>query len=323
MRRSGRLFIALGAGLAVVAVGLVLVVLFSGGGDNGDESSETDSQEEVRDITVIVAAREVPAHTVLTEEDLVEETHSSDQVPEDAMRSTVEAVGFAYAEDLLPGQVLVESNRELPGLANRISPGRRAFPLLVSGENLIAGQIRDDDHIDVIFSVRTALIRVNPTYPIEILDQFELGDVPPESLDPEDPESRPPGVSLPEFGAPPEGPTYPFPGEPGSRFWLSDEEDGDPIGKMILQNVRVLRVISASPTETDSQVEGNFLILDLDPVEAELVQYLTEYGIYRIVLRGPDDEDIVQTPGVTMNTLVDSWGLLVPKTVRLPEAGAQ
>ena len=323
MRRSGRLFIALGAGLAVVAIGLVLVVLFSGGGDEGEDNGDTGSQEEVREITVIVAAREVPAHTVLTEEDLAEDTVSSDQVPDDAMRNTIEAVGFAYAEELQAGQVLVEANRELPGLANRIDPGRRAFPLLVSGENLIAGQIRDDDHVDVIFGVRTAMTRVNPTYPLEILDVFELRDVPPESLDPEDSETRPSGVSLPEFGDPPEGPVYPFPGEPGSRFWLTDEEDGDPLGKMILQNVRVLRVISASPGEADPQIEGNFLILDLDPVESELVQYLTENGTYRIVLRGPDDEEIVQTPGVTMNSLVDSWGLVVPKTVRLPEAGAQ
>ncbi|MEZ4522227.1 MAG: hypothetical protein R3A46_11380, partial [Thermomicrobiales bacterium] len=242
------------------------------------------------------------------------------EVPEDAMRNSVEAVGFAYSVDLFGGQVLVESNRELPGLANRIDPGRRAYPLVVDGSNLIAGQIRDEDHIDVIFNTRVALTRVSPTYPFELTDSLELRDVPPESVDGE---GRVPGVSLPEYGNAPEGPVYPYPGEPGSRFWLSDTLDGEPVTKMILQNVRVLRVVSASLGEANPQVEGNFLILDLDPVESELVQYLTEIGTFQIVLRSPEDEDVVQTPGTTMNLLVDNWGMTVPKTVRLPEAGAQ
>ncbi len=322
MRRSGRLFIALGAGLAVVAIGLVLVVLFSGGG-GGDEAdpNATESPEEVRDITVIVAARDVPAHTVLTEEDLTEETVRSDEVPTDAMRNTVEAVGFAYSVDLFSGQVLVESNRELPGLANRIDPGRRAYPMLVDGSNLIAGQIRDEDHIDIIFNTRVSLLRVNPTYPMEFPDNLELRDAPSDSLT--EGEGRPAGASLPEYGTAPEGPTYPYPGEDGSRFWMSDVVDGDPVGKTILQNVRVLRVISASLGEANPQVEGNYLVLDLDPTEAELVRYLVENGTFQLVLRSPEDEEIVQTPGVTMNLLVDNWGMTVPKTVRLPEAGAQ
>lgn len=315
MRRSGRLFVALGAGLAVVAVGLVLVVLFSGGGDDEADPNATESPDEAREITVIVAARDIPAHTVLTEEDLAEETVQSDEVPADAMRNTVEAVGFAYSVDLFAGQVLVESNRELPGLANRIDPGRRAFPLLVDGTNLIAGQIRDDDHIDIVFNTRSTMLRVNPTFPLELPDNLELREV--------TGEDGASGVVIPPYGSPPEGPTYPFPGEDGSRFWITDPVDGDPIGKMILQNVRVLRVITATLSEEAPQVEGNYLILDLDPVEAELVQYLVEVGTFQLVLRSSGDEEIVQTPGVTMNILVDNWGMTVPKTVRLPEAGAQ
>ena len=260
-------------------------------------------------------------HTVLTEEDLAEETVQSDEVPPDAMRNMVEAVGFAYSVDLFSGQVLVESNRELPGLANRIDPGRRAYPLLVDGINLVAGQIRDEDHVDIVFTVRTQMLRVNPTYPLEIPDNFELRDVPPESV--QEGSGRPGGASLPEYGTAPEGPTYPFPGEPGSRFWLTDTLDGDPVGKLVLQNVRVLRVISASLGEANPQLDGNFLILDLDPVESELVKFMVENGSFQVVLRSPDDEDLVETPGITMNLLVDNWGLVVPKTVRLPEAGAQ
>jgi Flp pilus assembly protein CpaB len=320
MRRSGRLFIVLGAGLALVAIGLVAVVLLSGGGDGDDDTTVegTAAPEEPQEITVIVAARDVPAHTVLTQEDITEETVLSNEVPEDVMRNSIEAVGFAYSVDLVAGQPLVESNRELPGLANRIDPGRRAYPLIVDGSNLVAGQIRDDDHVDIIFSTRVNLLRVNPTYPLELNDELTL-----ESVTDEEGQSA---VVLPEYGSPPEGPTYPYQGEPGSRFWLSDVVDGDPIGKTILQNVRVLRVVTATTGvegETPAESDGSYLILDLDPVEAELVRFLVETGTFQVVLRNPDDEEVVQTPGMTMNSLVDNWGMVVPKTVRLPEAGAQ
>jgi pilus assembly protein CpaB len=305
-----------------VAIGLVLVVLLSSGGDEGDDdvTEGTEVPDEPREITVLVATRDVPAHTVLTQDDITEETHLSTDVAPDAMQNSVEAVGFAYSVPLIAGQVLVESNRELPGLANRIDPGRRAYPLMVDGANLIAGQIRDEDHIDILFSARTQLTRINPTYPSELPDNLELRDIPSDSLQEG---GRPPGVSLPEYGTAPEGPAYPYAGEPGSRFWISDTLDGDPITKLILQNVRVLRVIAASLGEANPQVEGNFLILDLDPVESELVRFLVENGTFQIVLRSPEDEENTQTPGVTMNILVDNWGLIVPKTVRLPEAGAQ
>jgi pilus assembly protein CpaB len=305
-----------------VAIGLVLVVLLSsGGGDDDDDVTEgTAPPDEPREITVLVATRDVPAHTVLTADDITEETHLSTDVPPDAMQNSVEAIGFAYSVPLIAGQVLVESNRELPGLANRIDPGRRAYPLLVDGANLIAGQIRDDDHIDILFNVRAQLLRVNPTYPAELPDNLELRDLPAENLDGS---GRLPGVSLPEYGNAPEGPVYPYPGEPGSRFWISDTLDGDPITKMVLQNVRVLRVVAASLGEANPQIEGNYLILDLDPVESELVRFMIENGTFQIVLRNPEDAETAQTPGVTMNMLVDNWGLVVPRTVRLPEAGAQ
>lgn len=331
MRRSGRLFIALGAGLALVAVGLVLVVLLSNGGDDEDPESTTGQTEtdvdEPREITVIVAARNVPAHTSIAAEDLTEQVVSSADVPSDALRTNVEAIGFAYAVDLVEGQALLQTNRELPGLANRIEPGKRAVALPVDAQSLVGGQVRDDDHIDIIFNTRVTLQRVNPTYPLEAADAIELEDIRVEIEEGEEPTD---GVVLMEKGQPPLGPSYPYPGEDGSRFWLTDViAEGDPVGKLLLQNINVLRVVSSSTSATAAEGEsgddesGEFLILELDPTQAELVDFLSKSGTYQIALRNPEDEEIATTPGVTMNTLVDNWGLTVPKTVRLPEAEGQ
>lgn len=331
MRRSGRLFIALGAGLALVAVGLVLVVLLSnGGGDDEPESTsgqtETES-EEPREISVVVAARDVPAHTLLTVDDLTEEVVSSEDVADDVVRTNVEALGLAYSVDLVAGQPLTQSNLELPGLANRIESGKRAVALPVDAQSLVGGQIRDDDHIDIIFNTRVTLQRVNPTYPLEAADQIELEDIRVEIEEGEEPTD---GVVLMEKGQPPLGPSYPYPGEAGSRFWVTDVlADGDPVGKLILQNIHVLRVVSSSTSATAAEGDsgdedsGEFLILELDPTQAELVDFLSKSGTFQVALRSPEDEAVVETPGVTMNTLVDNWGLTVPKTVRLPEAEGQ
>ena len=56
---------------------------------------------------------------------------------------------------------------------------------------------------------------------------------------------------------------------------------------------------------------------------AELVEFLTSVGQLEVMLRGPEDEDLPDTPGVTMNALVDEWGMRVPRTVRMPGAGTE
>jgi pilus assembly protein CpaB len=217
---------------------------------------------------------------------------------------------------LVAGQPVLSANVELPGLANLVDPGRRAYTLPVTGSQLVGGLLRDDDHVDLIFSTWVAMNRILPTYPLELPENLELRDV----TDPETDESA---IVLPPYGDPPPGPTYPYYGEDGSRFWISDTPEGDPITNVMIQNVRILRVVSATAGEADAESEDNYLILDLDPVQAELVEFLAKTGQVQIVLRNPEDQETPETPGITMNALVDDWGMRVPRTVRLPGAGAQ
>jgi Flp pilus assembly protein CpaB len=105
---------------------------------------------------------------------------------------------------------------------------------------------------------------------------------------------------------------------------MSDMEDGEPITNVMIQNVRILRVVTATETEdSDSSDEGSYLVLELDPTQTELVEFLSNTGTVEIVLRNPEDSDVPETPGVTMNALVDDWDMRVPRTVRMPDAGAQ
>jgi pilus assembly protein CpaB len=321
MRRSGKLLIAMGVALALVAVALVVVVLMSDDDDPDDpQSGQGTDTTEVREITVIVAARDIPAHTVLTQDDVREEQVQSDEVSGDAVRSTLEVVGLSYSVDLVSGQPLLQTDVELPGLANSVQAGWRAYALPVSGAQLLGGLLRDDDHIDLIFSSRVLMQSVLPSYPLELEENVEFEGV--SLIDPATGEEV--DALLPEYGGPPIGPTYPYHGEDGSRFWMSDMEDGEPITNVMIQNVRILRVVTATETEdSDSSDEGSYLVLELDPTQTELVEFLSNTGTVEIVLRNPEDSDVPETPGVTMNALVDDWDMRVPRTVRMPDAGAQ
>lgn len=311
MRKSGRLFIVLGVGLALVAVALVAAVLLSGGGDDADTEQTGETGDEPREITVVVAARDVPAHTVIVQDDLREERVQSDEVSPDVARSTLDIIGQAYSLDLVAGQPVLTSNIELPGLSNAIDPGRRAFTLPVEGQNLVGGLLRQDDRIDVVFTMHLGLLAIFPTYPIELPGVLELRE-------PQD-ENGNPATILPIYGEPPAGPTYPFPGEDGSRFLPSDVPDGEPTSNIILQNVRIMRVVSPSIEAGGGSSEGNYLILDVDPTQAEVLQFLAAYGQYQIILRSPDDQETVTTQGVTITELIENWDMLVPRPVVLPE----
>ncbi len=314
MRRSGRLFIVLGIALALVAGLLAFVALSSG--DPDDTTAGPSDQTEPREITVVTAARDVVAHERLGEDDLQEEVVDASTVSDDVVTSSIEAIGLAYSVDLVPGQALVRAQLESPGLANRIEPGRRAFALPVDAAGLVGGLVRDDDHLDIVFNARINLTRINPSYPLEAPDNIELGEV-------KDPETDEDALMLPPYGEQ-IGPSYPYPGEDGSRFVVTDMVEGDPTSKIILQNVRVLRVMVPAADDTSGgDSESSFLILDVSPDEAETLRFMMETGTYQVVLRGLDDAEIVTTDGLTYNQMVDDLGLPVPKTVRLPAAGAQ
>lgn len=308
MRRGGRLFIVLGVVLALAA--LLLAIFALAGNDSSDDDKET-SEPKPTDVVVVQANKDVPAHTVLKEGDLEEVTVSSDAVTGNEASDIGEVVGFAYADALTDGQRILRPRLEISGIAEELEAGKRAISIPVDKNNLVAGLIRQDDSIDVIYEINAELLRVTPTTPLELQDSLELRA----------------DVIIPPFGETPDPAPYPYPGEPGSRFIVTDADFGNPVAKIVLQDIRVLRVISAgatSPGGAEASTGGSdYLVLEVDPSQAELVHMMMNVGTFQIMLRGTDDTEIATTPGLNMETLVTGYDLPIPKTIRLPAAGAQ
>jgi pilus assembly protein CpaB len=133
-------------------------------------------------------------------------------------------------------------------------------------------------------------------------------------------------TTLPPYGQD-GGPTYPYPGEPGSRFLISDVDDGDPVSKVVMQDIRVLRVVNtddAGGSATSSGTNGgDYIVLEVDPAQLELIGMMQSIGTYRLSLRNSSDTAQVTTDGMNVKDLVTKLGFPIPSTVRLPGPGAQ
>jgi pilus assembly protein CpaB len=313
MRRSGRLLIIVGV---VMGLAAVLLALFALSGGDDDEGGTTGSSEPTaQDITIVQAKRAVEPHVKLTADDLEEVIVKDDEIinPDDHPRRINEVIGFAYSEELVEGQQILRSRLEVSGIAEELEPGRRAISLQVDQNNLVAGLIRQDDSIDIVYEVNVELLRVTPTTPLEVEDELTL------DLD---------QVTIPPFGEAPDPKPYPYPGEPGSRFVITDATGGNPVAKTVLQDIRVLRVITPSSSTTSPQSsqdssDASYLVIEVSPDQAELVHMMSTVGSYQVMLRGGEDQEVVTTTGASMELLVTQYQLPVPKTVRLPEEGAQ
>lgn len=309
MRRNGRLLIVLGVTLALAAGALAVFALT--GGDDDEEPPTSGDTPQPSEIVIVRAKRDVPAHTILKADDVEEIEVSSDQVTPDSVQSAGEVIGFSYSIDLVAEQRLLRSNLEQPGLANELAAGTRAIAIPVDQVNLLGGLLRDDDRVDIVYTISVSLIRVLPTEPLELPEELTLRDI---------------ATTLPLYGESP-GATYPYPGEEGSRFLISDVPDGDPQAKLVLQNLRVIRVVSGDSTGTGgSQVssgDGSYVVLEVNADQSELVTFMTNYGKIQLVLRGPDDTETATTNGTNLEQMVNENAYPYPKTVRVPGPGAQ
>jgi len=326
MRGGGKLFMVAGVGLALVAV-LLLGMAFFGG--NETTPSEV-AVAEAPPITVVKAMRDVPAHTILTTQDVYEESVAPEGVPANSVKTTADVVGQAYGESLVTGQRLSFDGVEQPGLSNDIAAGKRAMSLPVDTGNLLSGLVQDDDHVDLIFKARINEVRLlghvmgpspedQPTY--EFSDDEGFGWIPIDMVD--------------------EYPAYPAAGDPGSQMHLRDgvgeEQQLEPVAKVMLQDVRVLRVVrpgekfgsngqpvvaavvEGAPAASDGDLPG-FLVVEVNNQQAELLAFMIDAKhVYNVAVRGKDDHQKVATTGVTFEILAtnDAYGLPLPGSVTI------
>lgn len=354
MKKGGnKLFLVAGVALAAVAI-----VLLGTSVMNSKGKANSTQQPSAAKVTVVEAAVDVPAHQLLAPEDLIEVQVPETEVSPDAVRSKSEVVGLAYRVPLVKGQRLLLSQVEQPGLRNDIQPGKRAVSLPVNQVNLLSGLIQDGDYVDVIFDARINLVRLLPTNLAitpedEAAYKFESGSGSSNSDsgssdsgdsgngDQQNQQENtssigwiPPQVDLPN---------HPFTGDPGSQFIIRDDvgenQQLEPVAKILVQDARVLRVvrpgesftasgtraepaageIGVAPSDTE---QPGYLILEVTPQQAEVLAFIDDpHHQVRVVVRGKDDHETVSTTGITFQILATDpqWAMPWPQSLTAPK----
>jgi pilus assembly protein CpaB len=334
MRKGGRLLIVFGVILALAAAVLAIFAL-----RDTDETGVAD-EPDVLMINVVQATRDIAANQVITEDDIEVVEAEEGTVAANTARSAGQVIGLAASGDIVSGQRILMANLNNPGLSHMIDSGMRAVAIPIDRTNALGGMIRADDRIDIVYSIAFDMVDLQEQlaayFGEDFADQFRQ-DIP-------EGEEAPP---LPELSS-----IFPFLGEPGSMVQIRTSDELDPATKLILQNIRVVRVVAGDMTvDTDAQATRetreasdddeaendtttaedfdrlpsvDLLIIEVDPAAAELIKFILDYeGQYQIALRSPDDGETVETSGMTFRQMVEDFGLPIPLPAEVPDPGEE
>ena len=292
MKRSNRLVILVGVLLAVLAFVAIVILL--------NQREEAVAPEEVRE-TVLVATQDIEIGDQVTPDLVAEELIDPEAVQPTPLRSTTAVSGQAAVFPIPAGsQVTAESI----GLGNILAVNLPA--LLEPGEKAIAFQVDRVTGVDFL---------VKPGDTIDIVTS-QLINVLQETAD---------SAANTDDAAPPR-----FEAIPGLEAARSV--------KAILQDKRVLYVSATRAQEQEPiDVNGDGVIDEQDEQpeqavidsviiviagtaqDAEVIKFaqndLAEVGSLTAIVRNADDDAVEETLGITIDQLVEEFGLRVPNIV--------
>ena len=291
MKRSNRLVILVGILLAVLAFVAIVILL--------NDQDPTTTPEAITE-TVLVATQDIARGDPVTPDVVEEQQVLPEAVQQTPLRSTTQVSGQLAAFPIPAGsQVIAEAVGigtirivDLPALLN---PGEKAIAFQVDRVTGADFLLKPGDTIDV---VTAQLINVLQ----ETADSAANAD-----------ENAPPRFES-------------IPGLEASRSV-----------KAILQNKRVLyvsasRAIEQEPVdvngdgvvdETDEQpaqvIDSVIVVIAGTAQDAEVIKFaqsdLSEVGSLTAIVRHADDEAIEETLGITIDQLVEEFGLRIPNIV--------
>ncbi len=294
MKRSNRLVILVGVLLAVLAFVAIVILLNS-------RPPETVAPEEVRE-TVLVATQDIAIGDPITP-DVVEQLDVSPEDVQGIALGSTSAVAGQPARFAIPSGAQVTAEAIGRGdaeptvdLSVLLEPGEKAIAFQVDRATGLDFLVKGGDTIDIVVSQAINVLQ-------ETADSAANAD-----------EAAPP-----RFEA--------IPGLEAARTV-----------KAILQDKRVIyvsatREVEQEPT-TDTNGDGVINELDEQPAQvidsviivfagtaqdAEVIKFaqndLSEVGSLTAIVRHADDDEVEETLGITIDQLVEEFGLRVPNIV--------
>lgn len=133
-----------------------LVYTYLGNVENRVAQAEKEHQvPEVKMTGVVVAARDIPPMTEITEEMVFLDTFPEEYVDENAARTLDDVIGLQADGTIVKGQMIMTTavgtlEEIIPDLAARIPEGMRAMTISVSTSSGVGGYIKADNSVDIL-----------------------------------------------------------------------------------------------------------------------------------------------------------------------------
>lgn len=290
MKRSNRLVILVGVLLAVLAFVAIVILL-------NQREADVVAPEEVTE-TVLVAAVPIEIGDPVTPDVVEEREVDPEAVQGTALRSVSAVSGqpalFPIPQDSqVTGEAIGLGTAADVNIAARLEPGEKAITFQVERATGVDFLVKEGDTIDIVLSQQISVLQ-------ETADSAASGDA----------------------EAPP-------------RFEAVTGLENQRTVKAILQDKRVIYV-SATRAQAPEQVDtdgdgvpdaaGEAPVIDSVIIvfagtnqDAEVIKFaqndLSELGTLTAVIRHADDDAVDETLGITIDQLVEEFGLRIPNIV--------
>jgi Flp pilus assembly protein CpaB len=264
------------SGIFLIATGLALAILSALGVIGIARQATAASQAQVRQVSVVVARRDIPDQTQITADALEVKAFPVDFAPPGVYSTTDDLVG-RYAKGFLPqGQVIVAGQAELapqtPNISDRIPAGYVVMwlpqPASLTGSNVL----HPGDHVDVLLTEsmangdKASNGGMSTQTTLQNIEIYRIGDD--------------------ELGVPPSSP------ETQTGFGGSSNSSSQP------------------RTQSTNQQSIGLLV---DHQNAVTMKFIKDSGgTIDLVTRSADDAQIVRTDGVTLDALTDQFNFRIP-----------
>jgi Flp pilus assembly protein CpaB len=281
VRRTSRLVLLLGIFLAALTF---VVVLFLGNTGGGGGPTTPQATAETQRSTVVAAA-DIPLGTVVTQDMLTSRTLAVTSRETNVLDDVSQGVGKTTRTNIVAGAQVHSTDFQNRAVPITVPTGKRAFPVQVNELTGVLNLLDVGDTVDLIISLRGDAFPV-----VQVLADGSVTVVS---------GINPLSVKLP----------------------------------LLLQDIQIIGVLDApAPAPAEGQAgapaasskpvitgANKLLVLAVTPAQAEVLLFARTTGTLDAILRPPSDAgQTVDTTGVILKTLVDTYGILPPEIVQIP-----
>lgn len=281
MRRTSRLVLLLGIFLAALTF---VVVLFLGQGSNNQPAPGGPTPPPTQ-LPTVVAAVDIPLGTVVTQDMLTSRTLAVTSRETNVLDDASQGVGKTTRTNIVAGAQVHSTDFQNRAVPITVPTGKRAFPVQVNELTGVLNLLDVGDTVDLIISLRGDAFPV-----VQVLADGSVTVVS---------GINPLSIKLP----------------------------------LLLQDIQIIGVLDApAPAPAEGQAgapaasskpvitgANKLLVLAVTPAQAEVLLFARTTGTLDAILRPPSDAgQTVDTTGVILKTLVDTYGILPPEIVQIP-----